>query len=180
MNNAGKEANDSDSNLSDWEDLCNVNVLFGAGGRETVRDWNYLRCSEENKFMEQSVLNQDEFKLEYNSTDKWLLEQAFIEIKYILQSVRLKLHEVDNGQTITAAESFIAAMPYQFLNISSKWIKARMNLVGANRSQSLLFTLSKICVYLCCEFKMRMLGVSESSLEQFGASSDEAKQYKVN
>ena len=45
---------------------------------------NFVRWSEENKYIDQSVLDQTEFSLEYNSVDKWLLEQSLIEIKHVL------------------------------------------------------------------------------------------------
>ena len=37
------------------------------------------------------VLERDDFRLEYNSTDKWLLEQAVTEIKHVLRASRMKL-----------------------------------------------------------------------------------------
>jgi hypothetical protein len=72
MNNTREEEADSDSDESVWDDLCDVDVLYSAfGGRENiVREWNFVRWSEENKYLDQSVLDRTEFSLEYNSVEK--------------------------------------------------------------------------------------------------------------
>jgi hypothetical protein len=165
---------DSDSELSCWDELCDVDVLYGSSIRESnARDWTFIRRSNENKFIANSQLARDEFSLENNSTDKWLLEQTLTEINHILHSVHVKLHDADNNQRITPVESFVAALPYQLLNVFSNWLKA------GSSAQVPSFTFGNICVYLKCEFKMKCLRISESILEQFGVTADDAKQYKV-
>ena len=49
-----------------------------------VQDWSFLTRSANNKYIDVCVLERDKFRLEYNSTDKWLLEQADTEIKHVL------------------------------------------------------------------------------------------------
>jgi hypothetical protein len=70
--------------------------------------------------------------LEYNSTDQLVLEQTQVEIKYILQSACVKLHDTDNSQGTTPAESFVAVLPCQLLNIFSSWPKTGMPLLIKN------------------------------------------------
>ena len=87
MNNTWEEEEaDSDSDESVWDDLCDVDVLCSAcGGRDNiVREWNFVWRSEENNYMDQSVLDRTEFSLKYYSVDKWLLEQSLFEIKHVL------------------------------------------------------------------------------------------------
>jgi hypothetical protein len=75
-------------------------------------------------------------------------------------------------------QSFFAALPYQFLNIFSKWLKAGSK-TGTPNPTLPLITFGNMCVFVRCECKMKVLGIAESSLEQFGIPSDEAMQYKV-
>ena len=107
---------DSYSDSLDWDGMCGVAVLFGSSEKENiVRDCDFTRQIEENKYLKHSQLKQSEFNLEYNSIDKWLLEQAQVEIKHIIQSIHLKLHETDNSQHITPVKSFVASLPYHLL-----------------------------------------------------------------
>ena len=101
MNGNGEDQYDSDES-SVWDDLCDVDVVFGlSGGRDTiVCDWNFIRRSEYNKYLDQSLLERNLVGLEYNSMDKWLLEQAVTEINHILHMSRMKLFESDNNQSI--------------------------------------------------------------------------------
>jgi hypothetical protein len=110
--------------------------------------------------------------------DKWLLKQSLIEIKHVLQTACIKLFESDNSQNISVVQLFLVALPYQFLNIFSKWLKAVSKTGTPNPTQP-LFTFGNICVFVFCKCKLKILGISESLLEQFGISSNEAKQYKV-
>ena len=77
------------SNDCDIDDLFESDVLlFGAGnantGKSAVRYWSYLRQSSANKSIKNNVKDLCEFTLEYDRTDKWLLVQASIEIKHVL------------------------------------------------------------------------------------------------
>jgi hypothetical protein len=63
---------DSDDSLHIGDDLCDVDTLYG-GNDSVVRDWSFLTRSANNKYIDACVLERDEFRLEYNSTDKWLL-----------------------------------------------------------------------------------------------------------
>ncbi len=154
MNKTREEEADSDSDESVWDDLCDVDVLYSAcGDRDNiVREWNFVRRSEENKYLDQSVLDRTEFSLEYNSVDKWLLEQSLIEIKHVLQTSRIKLFESNNNQNISIVQSFLAALPYQFLNIFSKWLKAGSKTGTPNPTQPLI-TLGSICVFCVVNVK---------------------------
>ena len=74
---------DIDDSLHIGDDLCDVDTLFG-GNDSVVQDWSFLTRSANNKYIDVCVLERDKFRLEYNSTDKWLLEQADTEIKHVL------------------------------------------------------------------------------------------------
>ena len=62
---------------SNWDQLCDVDVLYSAsddnGARDIIWEWNYISDearSNENEYLDHSVLNQKSFWFEYNSTDK--------------------------------------------------------------------------------------------------------------
>ena len=79
MNNNREEEADSDSDESVLDDVCDVDVLYSAcGGQDNiVYEWNFVWQNEENKYLDQSVLDRTEFSLEYNLVDKWLLGHSF-------------------------------------------------------------------------------------------------------
>ena len=166
-----------------WDELCDVHVLYSAsddnGARDVIREWNYFRRSNENGYLNHSVLNRESFQLEYNSTDKWLLQKATTEIKHILHKAHIKLFEADNGQAINQGSAFAAVLPYQFLNIFCNWLKTGVKPASPSQTQCPSFMFGNLCVFLHCEFKMRLLAISESMLKQFNVSSDEIKQYKA-
>ena len=150
---------------TNWDELCDVDVLYSVsddnGARDIIREWNYFRRSNENGYLNQGVLNWESFRLEYNSTDKWLLQQATTEIKHILHKARIKLFEADNGQAINQGSAFAAVLPYQFLNIFYNWLKTSVKPANPSQTQCSSFTFRNLCVFLRCEFKMRLLGISE-------------------
>ena len=84
---------------------------------DIIRERNNFKQSNENQYLNHSVLNWESFWFEYNSTDKWLLQQAMTEIKHVLHKARIKIFEDDNGQAINQASAFAAVLWYHFLNI---------------------------------------------------------------
>jgi hypothetical protein len=54
------------------------------------------------------------------------------------------------------------------------WLKTEQR-EGATSS----FTFGNICTFLCCEFKIKAVGILESDLEDYGIPNDDAKQYNV-
>ena len=103
---------DSDSDESTWDDLHDVNTLFGGcGGHDNiVCEWNFVQWSEGNKHLDQIVPDWSELGLEYKSVDKWLLEQSLIEIKHVLQTAHIKFFESNGSQNINIVQSFLAAL----------------------------------------------------------------------
>ena len=141
MSNNNNE--DSDSDASVWEDLCD---FFGAGGQEkNVREWNFIGQRKLNKFLEQSQLDQSNFSLEYNSTDRWLLEQAQVEIKHILHLFESSFMRLTMINTSPQQSYFL-----QHYHVSY-WILSVLGwkqgcLAGGNRSHSPPFTFGNICL----------------------------------
>ena len=73
MSNTRQEEEDSESDESAWDDLYDVDVLYGAcdGRGSIVHERNFVLRSEERKYFDQSVPDQTEFSLEFNSMDQW-------------------------------------------------------------------------------------------------------------
>ena len=121
-------------------------------------------------------VSHDDVKLEYNYTDKYLLDKFKAEAKQSLHRARVKLFGTDDKQPINAVAAFAAALPQGFLISFNKYLRYSRAKDQPGSPQPWSF--NDIISFILCEKKMRLYNASASELKEYGVSKEHYEQFR--
>ena len=118
-------------------------------------------------------LPHDGFNLEYNSTDKMLLEKAKLEVRQSLERARTNLG-IESTQDISPSDAIGAVIPRHFLEQFHEYLQSSLD-----KDERQSWSFQDIGSFIRCESLMRLFSCSESELRDFGVGVHIFNQYKV-